>query len=411
MARRKPSDDPDLAHIAADLRHLAVPVDSLVEDPENARLHPERNLDAIMRSLAEFGQDQPLVARKDTRIVVKGNGRLACARRLGWRYVAALLVDESDARAAARAIADNRSGDLAKWDEAVLARLIRRVKDSNEVPVESTGFTVQQASAILAASRPAVASGGGGDTFTVQAGQDAARTILGDLWAIRGNGLEHRLLVADATQPDSLKRLSAGRAVHVVISDPPYGVAHDTDYTRFSPGAAMTGQLVQKDWRESIHGDDKPFDPAFLLGYRRVVLFGGNCYSDRLPCGAWLVWVKKREQNLGQFMSDAEVAWMNHGHGVYLWFHEWDGFTKDSERNIRRVHPTQKPVALFERLIEWAGVSAGETFLDPYLGSGTAIIAAHRTGRCCVGCEIVPRFADAILQRAEAEGMTCSKVQ
>jgi ParB/RepB/Spo0J family partition protein len=152
--------EPDLSHIAAPLRHLAVPLESLTPDPDNARRHPEDNIDAIMRSLAEFGQDQPLVVREEGRVVIKGNGRWEAARALGWTHVAAVLVSESEVRAAARALADNRSGELAEWDDAVLARVIERVRASDEVSTDATGFTPEDVAAVLARARAALAGPG-----------------------------------------------------------------------------------------------------------------------------------------------------------------------------------------------------------------------------------------------------------
>jgi ParB/RepB/Spo0J family partition protein len=146
---------PDLSHIAASLRHLAVPLESLTPDPENSRRHPEDNIDAIVRSLAEFGQDQPLVVREEGRVIIKGNGRWEAARALGWTHVAAVLVSESEVRAAARALADNRSAELAEWDDAVLARVIERVRASDEVSTDATGFTPEDVAndAVLARAR------------------------------------------------------------------------------------------------------------------------------------------------------------------------------------------------------------------------------------------------------------------
>jgi ParB/RepB/Spo0J family partition protein len=152
--------EPDLSHIAAPLRHLAVPLESLTPDPDNARRHPEGNIDAIMRSLAEFGQDQPLVVREEGRVIIKGNGRWEAARALGWTYVAAVLVSESEVRAAARALADNRSGELAEWDDAVLARVIERVRASDEVSTDATGFTPDEVADVLARARAALAGPG-----------------------------------------------------------------------------------------------------------------------------------------------------------------------------------------------------------------------------------------------------------
>jgi hypothetical protein len=121
-------NDPKLAHIIAPLRQFAVRADSLVHDPTNARVHGERNLQAICDSLKRFGQDQPLVVQRQGMIVRKGNGRLEAARAMGWEYVAAVVVEESDWEAVARALADNRSAELAQWDTTVLGTLFENLK-------------------------------------------------------------------------------------------------------------------------------------------------------------------------------------------------------------------------------------------------------------------------------------------
>lgn len=143
------------ANIHPDLLHFAVPVESLVLDPENARLHPEENLDAIARSLVEFGQDQPLVVRETDRKVIKGNGRLEAARRLGWSHLAAVVVPDSHAKAVARALADNRSGELAVWDPEILARALELVHHDQDVSTDATGFTPEAVQAVMAQTRAA----------------------------------------------------------------------------------------------------------------------------------------------------------------------------------------------------------------------------------------------------------------
>lgn len=137
------------------LQALAVPIDSLRPDPDNALTHPEENVEAIAASLEEFGQDQPLVVQKDGMVVRKGNGRLQAARRLGWTHIAALIVDDDDLRAAARAVADNRSSQLAKWDDAVLARLLEKFRTAPpEAGAPIVGFTEEQVSRVLSRFSP-----------------------------------------------------------------------------------------------------------------------------------------------------------------------------------------------------------------------------------------------------------------
>lgn len=144
-----------LAKIHESLLSLAVSITDLTEDPFNARSHPEENVEAIARSLEEFGQDVPLVVQKKGMVVRKGNGRLKAARRLGWTHLAALVVDEPDLRAAARAVADNRVGELARWDEKVLAKLLAdfRAKGGGLAGTPVVGFSDGEVEKLLAKVR------------------------------------------------------------------------------------------------------------------------------------------------------------------------------------------------------------------------------------------------------------------
>lgn len=217
------------------------------------------------------------------------------------------------------------------------------------------------------------------------------RAERGDLWQLG----RHRLLCGDATRVDDVARLMGGVKVGTCITDPPYGIAFNTNYHRFTGGVAKT-----RNWLVPITGDTQPFDPRHLLRFTIVVLWGANCYSERLPRGSWLVW-DKRFKNGKAFLSDGEVAWMNRGHGVYIHSITSQGFIRPEPI----THPTQKPIALLEWCMEKA--KAGQRVYDPYLGSGTTLIACERTGRVCYGMEIEPRYCDIILRRWEqATGQT-----
>lgn len=110
-------------YIAAYLKPLIVPLSSLTPDPENARLHPERNLEAITASLLAYGQTKPLVCRKANRVVVAGNGTLEAAKSLGWTKIAAGFVELSAVEGTGYGLADNRTAELARWDFETVARL------------------------------------------------------------------------------------------------------------------------------------------------------------------------------------------------------------------------------------------------------------------------------------------------
>ena len=131
----------------------------------------------------------------------------------------------------------------------------------------------------------------------------------------------------------------------------------------------------------------------------RVILFGANRFSSRLPIGSWLVWDKRTTTGSKGVMSDAEVAWMNHGRGVYVFSHTWDGFNRASERNDV-WHPTQKPVALMCRVLaRWS--RQGDTVLDPYMGSGPIAKACQQLGRRYRGIEIEERYCEIAARRLE----------
>jgi len=187
--------------------------------------------------------------------------------------------------------------------------------------------------------------------------------------------------------------------VSMLLFDPPYGDDHDTDYTRFSGGTLRRdGSEVSRYRHAVIEGDDAPFDPLpFLTMAPRVVMFGANRFSDRLPVGSWLVWDKRTPTGSKGVMSDAEVAWFSHGRGVYIFSHTWDGFNRATERGSI-LHPTQKPVALMVWILSrWS--KPGDLILDPYAGSGPIAKACQLLGRRYIGIETVEAYVKATIDR------------
>jgi hypothetical protein len=126
-------------NIHPDLVSMALPLTDLHEDPDNARKHDGKNIDAIASSLERFGQRTPIVVQRNGMIVRAGNGRLVAAQELGWTHIAVLVVDEEEIEARAFSIADNRSAELAEWDDDVLARVLEELSE-NGVESEVLGF-------------------------------------------------------------------------------------------------------------------------------------------------------------------------------------------------------------------------------------------------------------------------------
>lgn len=178
-----------------------------------------------------------------------------------------------------------------------------------------------------------------------------------------------------------------------LVTDPPYGISWNTDYH----GRGMD-KLTKSNTYAPIHQDNAPFDPSPWLGFGRIVLFGANHYADKLPPSAgWIVWDKDLGLNTSD-LSDAELAWTNVTGGVRVFRHLWKGMLKDSERNQKRVHPTQKPVALMRWILEkWS--SPDEQILDPYMGSGPIAQACREMGRRYIGIEIEEKYCEIAVDR------------
>lgn len=203
---------------------------------------------------------------------------------------------------------------------------------------------------------------------------------------------------------DVLREMESG-SVDAVVTDPPYGISLRCDYFSRKRGA-----LAACNDFHPIEGDNQPFDPSPFLSFPIVVLFGANHYADKLPVsGGWLVWDKlngltsKRKIGFND-NSDCELIWTNQGNAARIFRHRWMGAMKESEHGRRRVHPTQKPVALLETIIE-RYTQPGATILDPFMGSGTTGVACVQTGRRFIGCEIDPGYF-AIAQKRIAEAQT-----
>lgn len=184
-----------------------------------------------------------------------------------------------------------------------------------------------------------------------------------------------------------------GLAFDSILADPPYGISYKP--LRGSNGSKMWGV-------ETVRGDDVAFDPnAFVSSGRAAILWGANHYADRLPASAgWLVWDKTpsgiRE---GFIYSHAELAWTNTATRVHKFSLDWQGCDRNGEGFF---HPTQKPVSLMRWCI---GFLPEGTILDPFMGSGTTLVAAKNLGRKAIGIEIEERYCEIAAKRLAQEVM------
>jgi len=230
----------------------------------------------------------------------------------------------------------------------------------------------------------------------------------------------HRLMCGDATSREDVEKLMNGEKADMVFTDPPYGInlikgningIGGGGELGFTYGKLSSKQraktIVNRKLYRKIKGDDKLFNPIFLLDLaKKVFIFGANNFSDKLPISPhWLVWDKKNEgAERKNTFSDAELIWTNiKGISVKIYRWNWNGIIRKGNRKeelITRCHPTQKPVGLLSEIID-DYTKRNEIILDPYGGSGSMLIACEKLNRKCYMMEIDPVYIDVIINRWE----------
>ncbi|MGD0409442.1 MAG: DNA methyltransferase [Candidatus Limnocylindrales bacterium] len=385
-------------------------IDELRPDPANPRRISDEELDALERSIRQFGFVQPVLARREDATVIGGHQRLLAARRLGLTSVPVIWLDLSAEQARLLGLALNKiSGS---WDEALLTRLLADLQSIPDLDLSLSGFDEDEVKELLRSletreKREQV------ESFNLdEALEEARRSPRAkprDLWALA----DHRLLCGDATSADDVGRVLGGRSAAMSFTDPPYNV--DLGHH----GGQQRGAR-----RRRIAND--ALDPLAWEGFVRA--WGRNlltsvdgaiycCMSSKeLPLvsrvlaeegGHWsdtLIWRKDRfVLGRADYQRGYEPIWYGWREGAS---HHWCGDRdQDDVWDIARpsdapLHPTMKPLPLMERAIENSS-RAGDLVLDPFLGSGSTLIAAERTGRVCAGIELDPIYAEAAVRRWE----------
>lgn len=180
-----------------------------------------------------------------------------------------------------------------------------------------------------------------------------------------------------------------------IVTDPPYGMDNDADYSRFSGGNTRRGPGTK---HERIQGDDTEFIPGNLLE-RPCIMWGANHYWQNLPAGGCLIWIKRNDGAFGTFLSDAEIAFISGRKGIYCFKRVFAGSQKAVDAGfdpyIPSAHPNQKPLDLMKWCI---GFTEGD-ILDPFMGSGTTLRAAKDLGRKAIGIEIEEKYCEIAAKR------------
>ena len=375
-------------------------LDSIRPYPGNPR-HNDNAVDAVARSLTEFGFRQPIVVDTDDVIVV-GHTRYKAALKLGLAEVPVhVATGLTPAQTRAYCLADNRTAAIATWDDDALVTELLGLKDQG-YDLDLTGFDADDLSRLLGTDDAAPL----GDPEAVPEPPADPVTRPGDLWRLG----DHRLVCGDAGDPGCYARLLDGSPADLLLTDPPYNVAYAG-----KTAAALT--IANDDMDAEAY---RAFLAECLAAAMAVLKPGGGFYvwhADlhglpvRLACAdaglqvrQCLVWAKSA------FTLGRQDYHWRHEPCLYGWrdgaAHECLGDRAQStvlefDRPARNgEHPTMKPVALFESLVR-NSCPEGGTVLDPFAGSGTALVAAEATGRRAALLELDPRYCDVIVRRWE----------
>jgi DNA modification methylase len=383
-----------------------VGIETLSPDPANVRKHGQRNMDAIKASLRRFGQQKPIVVDAKG-IVLAGNGTLAAARELGWREIQIVRTELTGSQATAFGIADNRSAELAEWDEK-LADVVASLK-AEDFPLEEIGFDLDE----LEALKPEVKSDANAEPQIDKAEELRAKwgVELGQVWQLG----EHRITCGDSTSAEVVKRLLGDEKPHLMVTDPPYGVEYDASWRNGALGGTEGGRATGKvsnddkaDWREAWALF--PGDVAYVWhADRNSPVVASSLEVNNFAMRALIVWGKHQFViGRGDYHSQHEPCWYavrkgatGHYNGDRTQSTLWE---IDKPQKSETGHSTQKPIECMERPIR-NNSKPGELVYEPFSGSGTTIIACERTGRKCRAIELNPAYVAVAIQRwADATG-------
>jgi DNA modification methylase len=371
-----------------------VGIETLSPDPANVRKHGQRNMDAIKASLRRFGQQKPIVVDAKG-IVLAGNGTLAAARELGWREIQIVRTELTGSQATAFGIADNRSAELAEWDEK-LADVLASLK-AEDFPLEEIGFDLDE----LEALKPEVKSDADAEPQIDKAEELRAKwgVEIGQVWQLG----EHRIACGDSTKIEDVKKLMASDVADAVITDPPYGIDYQSNYRKQKFDRLKNDDIVMDGWIEPCAKFSSGWF-IFFCAWQRLDewIAVGRKVGDLTNL---LIWKKAAAMGdlAGSFSPTFEVALAyNRGAKLVGGVRPSAVFEHAIESAAGFYHPTTKPVSLIAELM----INVSESIvLDPFSGSGTTIIACERTGRKCRAIELNPAYVAVAIQRwADATG-------
>jgi len=391
MPDRLPQTPEDLA---LDYR----PVERLIPYARNARTHSEAQVALIAGSIREFGFTNPVLVDGENGIIA-GHGRVLAARTLGLATVPVIELGHlSDTQRKAYILADNRLAEQAGWDRELLA-LEAADLDALGVDLGALGFEAGEIDVLLRSDAP--------DPREEETPEPLAVTVSrpGDLWELG----RHLLLCGSATEPADVARLLDDVRPHLMVTDPPYGVAYDPGWrnTAGLSNTKRTGKVLndtQADWREAW-----ALFPGEVAYVWHGALHATTVAESLVVCGfdirSQIIWAKERlVLSRGDYHWQHEPCWYavkGKGH--------WSGDRKQTtlwqipsrDQDAATIHGTQKPVEAMRRPM-LNNSAPGQPVYEPFSGSGTSLIAAETCGRISLSMELDPAYVDVAVTRWQA---------
>ena len=411
---------------AQNLRVEWLAISELKPDPRNPKQHCARQIRQIADSIKTFGCLVPVLIDRDNKILA-GHGRVLALRGLGWVEVPAIRAEHlTPERARAFSIADNRLTELSSWDDRLLGEILHELSAVElDFSLEVTGFSVAEIdlrieqSSVLNTSRPDPA-----DELATCIGEPPV-TRRGDLWRAG----RHLVRCGDALDSASYDSLMQGLRADVVFTDPPYNLPIDGHVSgkgrvRHREFAMASGEMTALQFTQFLtavlrllvrHSADGSLH-YICMDWRHLLELltaADGVYPELKNLCAWV----KDNAGMGSlyrsqhelvlvFKSGAAPHRNNVQLGQYgrnrtnVWHYPTiNNFgRRGDEGNLLALHPTVKPVALVaDAMMDCS--ARGDVVLDPFLGSGSTLIAAERVGRVCCGMELEPLYVDTAIRR------------
>ena len=404
-------------------------IDELKADPANPRRHSKKQIRQIGHSLKAFDFIVPVLIDRDDNIIA-GHGRVLAGREVGVTEVPTLCLDHlTAAQARAFMIADNRLTEIATWDDRLLAQQLKELSLLGlDFDVTITGFEVAEIDLRIASLEDLPGTDNDPADAVPETPAGPPLSKLGDLWVLG----RHRVLCGNALDPEAFRTLLGDEPAAMVLTDAPYNLPIDSHVSGLGavhhrPFPMASGEMDRPEFTAFLNQACRNLAAFSVDGSLHYLFMDWRHIEDLLAVGRGVygelknlcVWVKDNAGMGSLYRSRHELVAVfkngrqDHRNNVQLgrfgrnrsnvWHYPGaNSFSRCGEEgNLLALHPTVKPVAMVADAILDCS-ARGEIVLDAFLGSGTTVIAAERTGRRCYGLELDPAYVDTIIRRWEA---------